>query len=89
MRPNGEAFGWDIYINEEFRSQGIGRQIMLSVAPMLAEYNVHKIQICVLAGNLIARKLYASLGFKEIDFNETNKRYTLEADLKETLKKNS
>jgi ribosomal protein S18 acetylase RimI-like enzyme len=51
---------------------------MLSVGEKLAEYKIDKVQICVVEGNMIARKLYASLGFKETHFNEAHKRYTLE-----------
>jgi ribosomal protein S18 acetylase RimI-like enzyme len=81
IRANGEAFGWDIFINETHRSQGIGRQVMLEVGKTLSGYNIERVQICLVESNTMARKLYASLGFKEVSFNEAHKRFTLEAKI--------
>lgn len=78
VREGGEAFGWDIYLNETQRSKGIGRKVMNEMGKVLSEYKVDKVKICVLESNLIARALYASLGFKEAHFSEAHKRYTLE-----------
>lgn len=77
--PNQEAFGWDIYIDEAHRSQGLGKQVMLSAGEILKKDQVYKIRICVLEDNLIARRLYSALGFQEIHFNEVQRRFTLEA----------
>lgn len=82
IKDDMSAFGWDIYLSEEYRSKGFGRQLMRSMRNKLRAANVHSVQICVVEGNLVARKLYESLGFKEIAFNEAHKRYTLETRIK-------
>ncbi len=81
IKEDGEAFGWDIYLNENYRSKGIGRKVMLETGKILNEYNINRIKICVVEDNKIARALYSSLGFQEIHFNESHRRYTLELPL--------
>jgi ribosomal protein S18 acetylase RimI-like enzyme len=81
IKEDGEAFGWDIFLNESHRSKGIGRHVMLEAGKILNKYNVDRIRFCVIESNTVARALYSSLGFKEINFNETHRRYTLELSL--------
>lgn len=74
-----EAFGYDIFIDENFRSKGIGREVMLKCSENIkSRYNIKKVKICVFHNNTIARRLYDSLGFKEESFDNTRKQYTLE-----------
>jgi ribosomal protein S18 acetylase RimI-like enzyme len=74
-----EAFGYDIFLEEEFRSKGIGREVMLKCSVMLKTvYHIENIKICVFQSNVIARSLYASLGFQEISFDSDRKQYTLQ-----------
>ena len=81
IKKDGSAFGWDIFLNEDQRSKGIGRQVMLEMGVVLSKYKVNRVEICVLEENKVARALYTSLGFKEVHFNEAHKRYTLEYSL--------
>lgn len=75
------AFGYDIHLDLEFRSQGIGRQVMHLCAVELKSKGLKSISICVFHHNEIARTLYSSLGFTETDFNEQRNQYTLMLDL--------
>ena len=75
------AFGYDIYLNPEFRSQGIGRQVMIEFGKLLQSRGVFSIEICVYEHNTIARKLYESLGFVPKEYNEKRRQYTLAIDL--------
>ena len=74
LRPKlKEAFGYDIYLNEDFRSKGIGHDVMIKCGDILLQLGISKVKICVFHENIIARKLYSSLGFKEVGFNPEHK----------------
>ena len=73
-----ESFGYDIFLKPEYRSQGIGRLTMNGCLKLLRERRINRVKICVFQENSIARKLYDSLGFKEIDFNPERRQYMLE-----------
>lgn len=81
VKKDGSALGWDIFLNKDQRSKGIGRQVMLEMGAVLSKHNVNRVEICVLEENKVARALYTSLGFKQVHFNEAHKRYTLEYSL--------
>lgn len=66
---DNSAFGYDIYIDEEYRSKGIGREVMLLGKDLLSSANVKELKINVFDTNLVARSLYDSLGFKFISTN--------------------
>jgi len=72
------AFGYDIYINEEFRSKGIGREAMLKCRDYLRGLDISRVEVCVYQHNHIARRLYSSIGFNEIAFDSSRGQYTLE-----------
>lgn len=76
-----EAFGYDIYLEEASRGVGIGRLAMLEGKRLLSQYGVKRLKICVFADNLPARKLYASLGFKEVSFKENKRQYEMEIEI--------
>ncbi len=76
-----EAFGYDIYLEEKFRSRGLGREVMQRCGEIIRQHGIQKIQICVYQDNTIARKLYSSLGFKEINFRDDLRQYTLELSI--------
>ena len=77
----GHAFGYEIQLDEAYRGQGIGRQVMLVGQKVLRDHEIHKLQICVFATNAPARALYASLGFREVKFKPEKKQFTLEIDI--------
>lgn len=76
-----EAFGYEIYLKERFRSQGVGRKVIEQCRSFLKEREVKRIEICVFKDNLIARNLYASMGFKEKLYHEIKQQYRLELKL--------
>ncbi len=76
-----EAFGYDIYIEPEFRSQGVGRQVMNECRKILEDLGIKTVKICVFEHNKIARSLYSSLGFREIHFDQVRKQYHLEISI--------
>ena len=71
------AFGYDIFLQPEFRLQGIGRQVINLYGQKLKELGIEVIEICVFEHNAIARKLYDSFGFKTKNFNEKRRQFTL------------
>lgn len=75
------AFGYDIYLEPQFRSQGIGRKVMTECGKKLNALGIESVEICVFEHNEIARKLYASLGFTEKKFDEKRKQFTLSLDI--------
>jgi ribosomal protein S18 acetylase RimI-like enzyme len=82
MRPDqDESFGYDIHLHPEFRSQGIGREAMSRCADFVRKRGISKVRICVFETNSIARSLYQSLGFREINFNTERRQYTLELNI--------
>lgn len=75
------AFGYDIYLEPQFRSQGIGRKVMTECGKKLNALGIESVEICVFENNEIARRLYASLGFQEKKFDEQRKQFTLSLNI--------
>jgi len=71
------AFGFDIYIDPDFRGRGLGRLVMNQGRDLLKEKEISKIEICVFHANAVARSLYETLGFTEEKFNEETQQYHL------------
>jgi ribosomal protein S18 acetylase RimI-like enzyme len=71
------AFGWDIYLEQEFRSKGIGRHVMQKCGEELLQRGISFAKICVFEHNEIARRLYESLGFTIEKFDEQRRQFTL------------
>lgn len=83
LRPEEKtAFGYDIYLEPQFRSQGIGRNVMTECGRKLNALGIESVDICVFEQNEIARKLYESLGFTEKKFDEKRKQFTLSLDIR-------
>ena len=79
LRPDLKvAFGYDIFLDPKFRSQGIGRETISRCAEAVRSHGIQCVKICEFEDNAIARDLYQSLGFKEIDFNVERRQYMLE-----------
>ena len=84
LKPEEKSsFGYDIYLDPEFRSQGIGRQVMNLCGQRLKTLGIDLIEIFVFEHNAIARNLYDSLGFKTKKFDEERRQFTLSLSLKE------
>jgi ribosomal protein S18 acetylase RimI-like enzyme len=71
------AFGWDIYLEPEFRSQGVGRHVLQLCAEMLFLKGIRTVKLCVYEHNQVARSLYQSLGFEVEKFDQERRQYTL------------
>lgn len=78
------AFGYDIYLEPEYRSKGFGRDIMLQCKNKLKAAGIDTVKICVYEHNQIARRLYDSLGFKVEKYDEQRKQFTLSMSLADT-----
>ncbi len=77
IQKDNSAFGWDIFLEPEHRSKGIGRFVMQSCGKELVSRGVQFAKICVFEHNQIARKLYESLGFTVENFDEQRRQFTL------------
>lgn len=77
-----EAFGYDIYLEPEYRDQKIGRSAMLLMKSILQSRGIQVVRICVFEENLRARHLYESLGFSEIKFDPDRKQHHLQMQLR-------
>jgi hypothetical protein len=62
---NGFVGLFDIIIKEEFRGRGYGREIVETILARAKETGVNKAYLAVVNNNLIAKKLYGKIGFKE------------------------
>jgi ribosomal protein S18 acetylase RimI-like enzyme len=62
---NGHAGIFDIFIAEEHRNKGYGRQLMLNILGIAKERGAKKAYLQVMNDNLPALRLYENLGFKE------------------------
>jgi ribosomal protein S18 acetylase RimI-like enzyme len=82
MPDEKSAFGYDIFLEPKFRSQGIGREVMQACSEKLMSLGIHSVEICVFEENQIARALYASLGFTVKNFDSARKQFRLALELK-------
>ena len=77
MQEEKAAFGYDIFLEPEFRSKGIGREVMQKCAEKLKKLGMLSVEICVFEHNTVARALYASLGFTVKQFDSARKQFRL------------
>jgi|KBSMisStandDraft_5_1062788.scaffolds.fasta_scaffold22064_4 ribosomal protein S18 acetylase RimI-like enzyme len=68
---------YELYIEPEFRRSGVGRSCALAAIRELQAHSPSKVQLEIMAGNVPAEKLWASLGFQKV-----SERWVLK-DLKE------
>ncbi len=73
-----KAIGYDIYLNPEFRSRGVGREVLTRYCVDLKNRGIDKVEMCVYKENKIARNLYASMGFSEVSFDAERNQIYLE-----------
>ncbi len=71
------AFGWDIYLEPEYRSKGIGRYVMKKCQEELIGRGIESVKICVFEHNEISRRLYESFGFTVESFNDQRRQFSL------------
>jgi ribosomal protein S18 acetylase RimI-like enzyme len=58
--------GWihDLWVDEAYRNEGVGRQMTMLAVERFASLGVKQIRLQTAAANDIARKLFASCGFR-------------------------
>lgn len=58
---------WGMYVNSEYRGQGIGRKLLESLIEELKNHSqIKKIRIGVVSSNTLAAELYKRLGFEVV-----------------------
>jgi GNAT superfamily N-acetyltransferase len=57
---------FNIVVNQEHRSQGLGRRIVSALLTWAQTQNAHHAHLSVMCGNTPAERLYANLGFHEV-----------------------
>jgi len=57
---------FDIIVKEEFRGKGYGKEIVEAILEKAEETGIKKAYLSVANDNMIAKKMYEKLGFKEI-----------------------
>ena len=62
----GTAWLFDIWIEEEFRGKGLGRELMLLLEDEVRSLGKNRIELNVFGENERARSLYGSLGYSEM-----------------------
>jgi ribosomal protein S18 acetylase RimI-like enzyme len=70
---NRKAFVADVIIEENFRGQGLGRQMMLALETEVRKLGLNHIGLHVFAFNTPAVNLYKSLGFEITDLSMEKK----------------
>jgi ribosomal protein S18 acetylase RimI-like enzyme len=64
-RGSGRAYVYDLFIEERFRGQGLGRKALELVEAEARAAGLRGIDLNVWGGNAAARRLYGSAGFFE------------------------
>ena len=78
MRVDSETIGiGDLYVSEESRGQGLGRQIIENAIAQTKKENkkIKKVTLNVFIDQTSAIALYESLGFKIVDTHQTKGTY--------------
>ncbi len=64
ITPEGVGEIASLYVEEEFRQQGLGSSFVKQALQWLRDYNVERIVVDVMAGNTSALNLYEQAGFQ-------------------------
>jgi ribosomal protein S18 acetylase RimI-like enzyme len=65
---------WGMYVRPDHRAAGIGRKLVQAIIAH-ARQHVELLQLFVIADNMPARRLYASLGFVEYGIERNATKY--------------
>ncbi len=57
----------ELYVRENFRGKGIGRQVLSFIEEFCREKSIHAIHLQVKKFNPLAKRLYTAVGFEEVD----------------------
>jgi ribosomal protein S18 acetylase RimI-like enzyme len=72
-RPVKSGFIFDVYIDEQQRGKGYGKQLMLLIEEKAHELGLKSIGLHVFAYNDVARKLYETVGYEVSSLNTIKK----------------
>ncbi len=62
---------WGVYVNKNYRGQGIGKQLLETILKEVATLpGIEKIKITVNADKIVPYNLYKSVGFREVGREE-------------------
>lgn len=65
LKTRHKGFIWGMYVHAEWRGRGIGRQLMLDALSRIdAMLGLRRVRLSVTDNNVLAQKLYESLGFE-------------------------
>jgi len=64
-RGDSRAYVYDLFIEERFRGQGLGRKALELIEQEARAAGLRRIDLNVWGGNDVARRLYRSAGFDE------------------------
>jgi ribosomal protein S18 acetylase RimI-like enzyme len=61
-----KEFGFihDLWVEENFRHEGVGRQLVMAAVERFAQLGVKQVRLDTAAANEVARKLFQSCGFR-------------------------
>lgn len=59
----------DLYIDDKYRGQGIGKQLMIKIEDYLREIGCDVIKVEVFGPNISAHKFYNNLGYRERNYD--------------------
>lgn len=68
-RPTQDGFIFELYIDENQRGKGYGRQAMLLIEEKARELGLKAIGLHVFGSNKVARNLYESVGYETTSVN--------------------
>lgn len=68
-RPVKSGFIYDVYIDEQQRGKGYGKELMLLIEEKARELGLKSIGLHVFAYNNVARKLYETVGYEVSSVN--------------------
>jgi ribosomal protein S18 acetylase RimI-like enzyme len=76
-----DAFYYDVYLNSDARGKGHGRKLMESTQEILVKRGIKVLRLSVFQSNIVARKLYESLGYYIVKENHEGGTYRMQKDL--------
>lgn len=72
-RPTKDGFIFELYVEEDQRGKGYGKQAMLLIEEKARELGLQAIGLHVFGSNKVARNLYESVGYETTSVNMSKK----------------
>ncbi|MCX6118679.1 MAG: GNAT family N-acetyltransferase [Proteobacteria bacterium] len=71
------AFVFDFKLDVSYRGKGLGRRAMNLVLDLLKQITVACVKLCAFEDNLVARRLYHSMGFKDVNYRAKSQQFEM------------